>query len=149
MNHGQWNGLKNKLDVHLRRGADENISTKAQQHYDKLMDIIKDKAFHSKSYYFVYNMSGDAASRFVAYLRNDENNFLVVVNYSEYSGCANVPIYNIIGSGMVYVYEMFSDIEYSRDAETIRNSGLTVCLEAFQSQIFKYNYSNNKKKYSE
>jgi hypothetical protein len=144
LNHGQWDGLRNKLDVHLRRGADEDVNVKAQQHYNKLMDIIKDKAFHSGNYYFVYNMSGDAASRFVAYLRNDENNFLVVVNYSDNYGCANVPIYNIKGSGDIKVYEMFSDIEYTRNAETIRNSGLTVCLEAYQSQIFKYNYSNNK-----
>ena len=144
LNHGQWDGLRNKLDVHLRRGADEDVNVKAQQHYNKLMDIIKDKAFHSGNYYFVYNMSGDAASRFVAYLRNDENNFLVVVNYSDNYGCANVPIYNIKGTGDIKVYEMFSDIEYTRNAETIRNSGLTVCLEAYQSQIFKYNYSNNK-----
>ena len=41
---------------------------------------------------------------------------------------------------MIKVKEMISGIEDSRNADTMRNIGLTVCLDAYQAQIFKYNY---------
>ena len=138
-NHGQFKGLRNKLDVHLRRGADEKESQSAIQHYNNLLRIIKDDAFKSKNYYFVYNINGNDAWRFVAYIRKEINSFLIVVNYSDGYGCANVPIYDVNKN---YVFEMFSNIEYQRDADTMRNMGLTVCMGGYQSQIFKYNYNN-------
>ena len=138
-NHGQFSGLKNKLDVHLRRSLEEKTSDLAVKHYDNLLRIIKDDAFKSKNYYFVYNINGNDAWRFVAYIRKEINSFLVVVNYSDGYGCANVPIYDVNKN---YVFEMFSKIEYQRDADTMRNMGLTVCMGGYQSQIFKYNYNN-------
>ena len=75
------------------------------------------------------------------YIREEgSSHYLVVVNYQEYYGCAEVPIYNISGSGNVKIKEMISGIEYSRNADTMRGVGLTVCLNGFQAQIFKYNY---------
>ena len=140
-NHGQWSGLRNKLDVHLRRGATETPNTSVTKYYETLMKIIVDPAFKGPNYYFVWNMSGDKASEFVAYIREkDSSHYLVVVNYHGYYGCAEVPIYNIAGSGMVNVKEMISNTVYSRNAETMRGVGLTVCLKAYQAQIFKYNY---------
>ena len=49
-------------------------------------------------------------------------------------------VYNINGSGTVKVKEMISNIEYNRNADTMKNPGLTVCLNGYQAQIFKYNY---------
>ena len=140
-NHGQFSGLKNKLDVHLRRGASESANTEVEKYYDTLLKIISDSAFKGSQYYFVYNMSGDRASDFIAYIREDGNShYLIVVNYQQYYGCAEVPIYNINGSGTVKVKEMISNIEYNRNADTMKNPGLTVCLNGYQAQIFKYNY---------
>ena len=140
-NHGQWDGLKNKLDVHLRRGATESKNSNVAKYYDKLTSIIVDPAFKGPNYYFVYNMSGDRKNDFIAYIREKGNShYLVVVNYISTYGCAEVPIYNIAGSGNIKVKEMISDVEYTRNAETIRGVGLTVCLSGYQAQIFKYNY---------
>ena len=140
-NHGQWSGLKNKLDVHLRRGATESPDSSTEKHYQKLMKIIADSAFKGSNYYFVYNISGDKASDFIGYIREVDNaHYLVVVNYNTNYGCAEVPIYNMEGSGMKTVKEMFSGVEYSVDAEIMRTVGLTVCLNGYQAQIFKYNY---------
>ena len=36
MNHGQWVGRKNMLDVHLRRGADEPENNEIKSHYKKI-----------------------------------------------------------------------------------------------------------------
>ena len=140
-NHGQWSGLKNKLDVHLRRGASESADSGTENHYKKLMQIIADSAFKGPNYYFVYNISGDKELDFIGYIREvDDAHYLVVVNYASTYGCAEVPIYNMEGSGMKNVKEMFSGIEYSVDADIMRNVGLTVCLNGYQAQIFKYNY---------
>ena len=140
-NHGQWNGLKNKLDVHLRRGAPESGDSTMPKYYQKLLTIIADPAFKGPNYFFVWNMSGDKASDFIAYIREqDKSHYLVVVNYNQNYGCAEVPIYNIEGSGMKKVKEMISGVEYNRNADTMRGVGLTVCLSAYQAQIFKYNY---------
>ena len=141
MNHGQWSGYKNKLDVHLRRGADEMEDGGVKKFYERLMKIVQDPAFTGTSYYFVYNMSGDKKDDFIAYLREDgDSHYLVVVNYNGYSGCANVPIYNIEGNGDHVLHEVVEDVEYIRNVDTIRNQGLTVCLSGWQTQIFKYNY---------
>ena len=141
MNHGQWSGYRNKLDVHLRRGADEEEDTGVKKYYERLMKIIQDPAFTGSSYYFVYNMSGDKKNDFIAYLREDGNShYLIVVNYSDGNGCANVPIYNIEGNGDHPVHEVIDDVEYIRNVDSIRNEGLIVCLSPWQSQIFKYNY---------
>ena len=141
MNHGQWSGYRNKLDVHLRRGVDEMEDGGVRKYYERIMKIIQDPAFTGTSYYFVYNMSGDKKDDFIAYLREDgDSHYLVVVNYNGYSGCANVPIYNIEGNGDHVLHEVVEDVEYIRNVDTIRNKGLTVCLSGWQSLIFKYNY---------
>jgi glycosidase len=141
MNHGQWSGFRNKLDVHLRRGADEAEDTGIKKYYERLMKIVQDPAFTGSNYYFVYNMSGEKSNDFIAYLREDGNShYLVVVNYSDGTGCANVPIYNIEGNGDHPIHEVIDDVEYIRNVDSIRNEGLIVCLKPWQSQIFKYNY---------
>ena len=50
MNHGQWEGKKNMLDVHLRRGENEPINKDIHNHYFKLNEIIKDNAFRSNNF---------------------------------------------------------------------------------------------------
>jgi hypothetical protein len=141
MNHGQWSGLRNKLDVHLRRGADEMEDGGVKKYYQRIMQIVQDPAFTGPHYYFVYNMSGQKKDDFVAYIREQgDSYYLVVVNYSDNSGCANVPIYNIEGSGDHVIHEAVDDVEYIRNVDTIKKEGLIVCLNAWQSQIFKYNF---------
>ena len=140
-NHGQWSGLKNKLDVHLRRGATESADSGTVKYYETLMKIIVDPAFKGPNYYFVWNISGDKKNDFIAYIREkDTSHYLVIVNYSSNYGCAEVPIYNVEGSGNKNIKEMISGTVYSRNADTMRGVGLTVCLSGYQSQIFKYNY---------
>jgi glycosidase len=140
-NHGQWNGYKNKLDVHLRRGASEPINTKVLGYYKRLTDIIKDPAFKSNNYFYIKDIKGDKADDFIAYIRNDESSYyLVVINYGESDGCVEVPIYNIEGSGEIKLREMIDEVEYYRNIDIIKEKGFTVCLDGYHAKIFKYNY---------
>ena len=125
----------------MRRAADEYEDVGVKKYYQRLMSILKDPAFTGTNYYFVYNMSGQKKDDFIAYIREEgDSHYLIVVNYSDGSGCANVPIYNIEGNGDHTVHEVVDDVEYIRNVDTIRFEGLTVCLYPWQSQIFKYNY---------
>ena len=105
------------------------------------MEIIKDDAFRSQNYYYVYNVNGNDSWKLISYLRKDINSYLIVVNYTNENACANVPIYDVKGNGDVKILEMFSGIEYIRNADSMRDQGLTVVLKPFQPQIFKYNYN--------
>ena len=141
INHNQFKGFKNKLDVHLIRASDENENEICVKFYKKLMEIIKDDAFRSQNYYYVYNVNGNDSWKLISYLRKDINSYLSVVNYTDENACANVPIYDVKGNGDVKILEMFSGIEYIRNADSMRDQGLTVVLKPFQPQIFKYNYN--------
>ena len=141
MNHGQWSGYINKLEVHLRRGADEMEDAGVKRYYKRLMQVIRDPAFKGSGYSFVKDKTGEKKDDFVAYIRQEEgNHYLIVVNYSETAGCAQVPIYDIEGKGEKTLHEVIDDVEYVRNVDTIKEEGLTVCLYPWQSQIFKYNY---------
>ena len=141
MHHGQWSGLRNKVEVHLRRGADEKENAGVKKYYKRLMQILQDPAFTGSGYYYVYNVSGDKKDEFIAYIREEgDSHYLVVVNYSDKEGCSNVPIHNFEGTGERSIHEVIDDVEYIRNAEHVRSGGLIVCLYPWQSQIFKYNY---------
>ena len=141
MNHGQWEGKKNMLDVHLRRGEYEPVNEEIKNHYERLTKIIQDKAFRSHNFYYVGDISGDKKDDFIAYIREEEeSHYLVVVNYGDSDGCSSVPIYNIKGYRYCLLYEVLKEEEYISDVSSVKNKGLNVCLKAWESQIFKYNY---------
>ena len=141
INHGQWNGYKNKLEVHLKRGYEEKVNERVQKYYHRLMQIIQDPAFRGEKMTLIENMTGNKNDDFVAYIREKEESFyLIVVNFSDSFGCANIPIYNIKGKGECSIRDVINDREYLRDSEKMRSEGLEVCLVEWESQIFKYNY---------
>lgn len=117
----------------------ENENVK--KYYKKLMQIIQDPAFRGENLNIVENMYGKKKDDFVAYKRiKDESYYLVVVNYSNGFGCADIPISDLKGKGECSIREVINDREYLRIAENIRKVGLVVCLNPWESQIFKYNY---------
>ena len=141
INHGQWNGYKNKLEVHLRRGYDEKENEKVKKYYHKLMQIIQDPAFRGEKMILIENKTGKKKDDFIAFIREKEESFyLVVVNFSDSFGCVSIPIFNIKGKGECSIRDVINDREYLRDAEKMRTEGLEVCLIGWESQIFKYNY---------
>ena len=141
MNHGQWSGYKNKLEIHLRRAEEEMEDGGVKLYYKRLMQIIQDSAFTGSGFYYINDIKGEKKNDFVAFIREEgEKHYLVVVNYSDSTGCSNVPIYNIAGNGEKTLHEVVDDVEYIRNIDTIRKEGLVVCLYPWQTQIFKYNY---------
>ena len=141
INHGQWEGRKNKLDVHLRRGLEEPDNEEIKNYYKKLHQVIKDKAFRGNNFYYAGVLDGERKDDFIAYIREeDDSHYLVVVNFSENEGCATIPIYNLRGRRYILVYDALNDVEIMKTYDIVKNYGLKVCLKAWESQIFKYNY---------
>eukprot|EP00708_Paratrimastix_pyriformis_P002730 GAFH01001483.1.p2 GENE.GAFH01001483.1~~GAFH01001483.1.p2 ORF type:complete len:512 (-),score=112.45 GAFH01001483.1:67-1416(-) len=137
---GQWEGKKNKLDVHLRRSADEAVNVPVQQFYSKLLNITDAPVFHSGAWRYLTCSDFDGTSwRLMAWSWSmGSEKRLVVVNYSDTKGIARVRIPDVAGSGNVVIHELFSDETYTRSASEMRDSGLVVVLEAWQTQIFSY-----------
>ena len=140
VNHGQWEGKRNKLDVHLRRANEEEDNIEVKRYYEKLNQILLEPAFRSSNYYYVEHMTGERRKDFIAYTKEEGNNhYLVVVNYSDKKGCANVPIYDIKGYRYCLIHEALNDIEYIKTIKEVQE-GMQVCLDAWETQIFQYNY---------
>ena len=140
MNHGQWEGKKNKLDVHLRRATYETDNLEVKNYYKKLNQVLLEPAFRSSNFYYIDNMTGDKKDDFISYIKEEgDNHYLVVVNYSDNQGCATVPIYNIKGYEYCLLHEALSDQEYVKTITEVKN-GMQICLDAWESQIFQYNY---------
>jgi hypothetical protein len=140
MNHGQWEGKKNKLDVHLRRATYETDNLEVKNYYKKLNQVLLEPAFRSSNFYYIDNITGDKKDDFISYIKEEgDNHYLVVVNYSDKQGCANVPIYNVKGYRYCLLHEALSDQEYVKTITEVKN-GMQICLDAWESQIFQYNY---------
>ena len=140
MNHGQWEGKKNKLDVHLRRATYETDNLEVKNYYKKLNQVLLEPAFRSSNFYYIDNITGDKKDDFISYIKEEgDNHYLVVVNYSDKQGCANVPIYNVKGYRYCLLHEALNDQEYVKTIAEVKN-GMQICLDAWESQIFQYNY---------
>ena len=140
INHGQWEGKKNKLDIHLRRATYESDNLIVKNYYRKLSKVLLEPAFRSSNFYFVDNMTGQKKDDFIAYIKEEgDNHFIVIVNFSSTQGCAYVPIHNIKGYRYCLVHEALSDQEYIKTVKDAQ-SGMLICLDAWESQIFQYNY---------
>ena len=140
VNHGQWEGKKKNLDVHLRRATYESDNLIVKDYYKKLSKVLREPAFRSSNFYFVDNMTGGKKDDFIAYIREEgDNHYIVIVNYSSSQGCAYVPIHNIKGYRYCLIHEALSNQEYIKTVKDAKN-GMFVCLDAWETQIFQYNY---------
>jgi hypothetical protein len=157
--HIFFNGLgkANKLLTEIQevlhyKDADDNANVKRKQttyesdnlivkdYYKKLSKVLREPAFRSSNFYFVDNMTGGKKDDFIAYIREEgDNHYIVIVNYSSSQGCAYVPIHNIKGYRYCLIHEALSNQEYIKTVKDAKN-GMFVCLDAWETQIFQYNY---------
>ena len=136
----QWYGYTNKLDVHLRRSRKEGKSSEAMAFYDKFIPIINDETFKNGDWTNLA-VTGNDAWRLMAWKWSNSSTGekrLVVVDFSEVKAGGNVIIPDISGSGDVVIKELLSGTEYTRKAEEMRSSGLTVVIDPWYAQIFSY-----------
>eukprot|EP00753_Platysulcus_tardus_P016998 PLAT618.1.p1 GENE.PLAT618.1~~PLAT618.1.p1 ORF type:complete len:521 (-),score=233.06 PLAT618.1:123-1685(-) len=136
---GQFLGLHNTLDVHLRRSAPEPIHANVTTYYNKLLHIVGAPVFQTGTFaYSDVQNSGDAW-RLVAWRWFDSSQRrLCVVNYSNQQGSGAIVTPNAAGSGNITVTEMISGDTYTRSAPAMRSTGLFVVVPPYSAQIFSY-----------
>lgn len=139
--HGQFVGKAHKLDVHLRRSADEAPLPAVRNFYDHLLAITDHPVFHEGNWRYIPCNDVDGTSwRLMAWAwSNGKDKRVVVINYSDGQGVARVKLADAVGSGLATIHELFSDSSYQRSAPEMREPGLVVVLPAWSAQIFEYN----------
>jgi len=112
INHGQMQGYRNRLDVHLRRALTEGGSEYTRWFYSHLLTIINMPVFHDNSNWTWLNIENSSdVWRFMAWkVTNGKDKALVVVNYSSGKAYAKVKVPDAEGgsSGMLNLVELMS-----------------------------------------
>ncbi|KAG9395591.1 Alpha amylase, catalytic domain [Carpediemonas membranifera] len=138
---GQWEGHRNKLDIHLRRQKTEAADEVCVSFYDMLLPILRDhKVFHAKDarIEYVEGSDNDAWKILALRMEHGSEGVLVAINLSKESASASIPLPHVSGAGNVTVKELVSGTAYSRDADTLRNQGLFVEVSSNYLQVFTY-----------
>jgi len=139
---GQYDGLKNRLGVHLRRGMPEERNTGLHAQYTKLMEALSEDVFHEGSWTMIGIPQEGSGWRLTAW-RWEHNGVkrLVIVNWSDQQGWGPVKVadaYSRDGSDNLPITDLLTDETYVRSASELRGPGLFVGLDAYQAHIFAY-----------
>jgi len=140
---GQWVGKKNPLVVQLRRSTTENVQQNAVDFYNAFIPVVAN--FTNPDAIFTYktvSQSSDAYRVFAFHWRvpSQQTSYLVTVNYSEGSGSGAIVLDDVpnVAGNVTFTDVMNGNMQYSRNAQEVRSSGLFVVLYSYQVQIFKY-----------
>ncbi|OHT12597.1 hypothetical protein TRFO_03619 [Tritrichomonas foetus] len=137
INFHQWLGYKHQIDVNLRRAQKESCDQKMILFYTRLFRVLETNAIRYGEWepLPVHDAHNVVAWKWV----KDNQHLLITVNFSnDWSGgrviCNDAPL----DMREINVHEMISNTTYVRDPHEMRETGLYLCLEAYQSQIFEY-----------
>ena len=133
----QWEGPKNKLDVHLRRATAEAPDQTVVEFYNKLFPILRREALTKGTW---THLSCDGSSDILAWKWvHDDERILCAIHFGEGQAGGNIRLDDAPLSGsQIPVTDLMTGTTYYRDPEVLRTQGLTVVLGEYQVQIFQY-----------
>jgi len=139
---GQYEGLKNRLGIHLRRAMPEQADLGLHAKYQKLLEAIKDPVFHKGTWNYIDTPKDGSGWRLVAWRWEYQGEKrLVIVNFSDQQAWGSVPVPDARGrwgSDDLEIRDLLSGEKYTRKASEMRSSGLVVGLEQWNAHIFAY-----------
>ncbi len=140
--HGQLEGYRARVPVHLRRGPDEEVDPLVADIYRQLLPIVNSPAGKSGSWHLLRCApaweSNPTNTNFLAYyIAHESGDRLVAVNYGSYRGQCFVQLPQALPQkGTVHLTDLLSAAEYVRDARDLSTRGLYLDIEGFTSHIF-------------
>jgi len=139
---GQYDGLRNRLGVHLRRGMPEARDAALHAKYTKLMEALDHPVFHQGTWTMISIPQSGSGWRLTAWRweHNGEKR-LVVFNWSDQQGWGGVQAadaYSRDGSDNIQLTDLLTGETFDRSASEMRGSGLFVGLAPWQAHIFTY-----------
>ena len=140
----QWLGLKNRLDIHLRRSQPEDGSSVLRTFYTNfLFNFLKKDVMKNGEWSYVNIVESSNSWRLMAWKwldKNTETKYLIVICYNEMKCEGQIKIDDTLGKegDSINVKELVSGIPYERDVNDLKNKGLYVVVGEWNAQIFEY-----------
>lgn len=143
--HGQVEGARVHLPVHLRRGPVEPRNPEIVAFYDRLLGVLRESdAFRDGSWSLIAPQPAWAGNPtwqdFISYAwrTQDGGSYVVVVNYSDRQAQCRLPLSfsGLTGSQFTLVDMMGSEV-YCRDGDEMIDPGLYIDLGAWCRNVFK------------
>jgi hypothetical protein len=137
VNQEQWKGYANKIDVHLRRAYPEDPKDLVVNFYNHLFKVLDTDSL-KKGEFSMQTISGSDTVLTWKWVSGAEH-ILVCVNFATgqsggYIPCPDAPL----TGDTIPVLDMIGDVTYNRDPQDMRDHGLFVLLDGYQTQIMKY-----------
>ena len=143
VNHGQMEGLKVHLPVQLARTSPDKIDFALLEFYGRLLGLRRHPNFSTGVWSLLEArpFAEPSNENLIAYCwRMGEAMHLVVVNLSPNFSQARIPLEALIGgSGRTARWrltDLLTGQHYDREADEMRNPGLHVILNSYQSHVF-------------
>jgi hypothetical protein len=145
--HGEWQGKKNPLDIHLRRAAWEPEDAETLEFYRKLNQILSHDIFHQGNWSYI-DIEADGlpdAWRLMAWkwrwIDTSYNNKviyrLVVINHSDKEGSGCVPFDQIAEEvDDIQLVELFTGSSFPKSRQN--DNEICFVVGPWSSQIFAY-----------
>jgi len=140
---GQTRGYKVKIPVQLGRGPFEEDNINLMEFYDKLLRVAPGRAFDEAKWSLCetkpVSMKDNSHNNIISYQwLIDDQRLLITVNYSSFSSKAHIIIEDINYELFNWRFtELLTENEYNYKGEDLRENGLYIELEGWNSHIFR------------
>ncbi|GAM27980.1 hypothetical protein SAMD00019534_111560 [Acytostelium subglobosum LB1] len=139
---GEFEGMRNQLEVHLRRQLPEPVNEATVQFYKVLTSVISKPAFKAGDFQMLTVTGTDSSWPLIAYKwTHQQDRVLCVVNFSNVTGSGRIILNDAEphqGRDIVPVSELLTGVTYQRSAHEMKSEGLFVIVNSWSGQIFKY-----------
>jgi glycosidase len=132
VNYPQWLGYRYRIDVHLRRSADEDPDQSVVEFYAKFMSIINLDVLE-KGTWEQLNVGGDVLAWTWS---KDAEVILIVINFSA-KGIQTRVDWPGIQDGQVEIRELISGTQSLKNAAELKSTGFMIDSDPWQVQVFQ------------
>ncbi len=142
LHHGESNGWRTRIPVHLGRGPSEVTNTEINQFYDRLIPIMNSEVAKHGSWQLLSCApaweGNPTHNHFVTYyIAHPSGDMLVAVNYANYQSQCLVKLPQHANlSGKVRLTDRLSSAVYDRDSHELVDRGLYLDVEGFTAHVF-------------
>jgi hypothetical protein len=145
--HGQLEGKRLRVPVHLKRGPTEVTDPRVVAIYEKLLPIINSQAAKNGDWQLLRCAraweGNPTDTNFVAYfIAHESGDLLVTVNYAAHRGQCFVQLPQALPqTGTACLTDLLSENRYERDARDLSTRGLYLDVEGFTAHIFSLSWT--------
>jgi hypothetical protein len=142
LHHGELDGWKIRIPVHLSRGPLEQDDPGISAFYQALLPIVNSPAAKCGEWSLLRCSpawdGNPTHSHFIAYyIAHESGDLLVTVNYANYRSQCFVQLpQGLPARGIVRLTDRLSPAQYERDASDLLERGLFLDVEGFTAHIF-------------